>query len=154
MKIEIIESFLGSWYLCSQRTHISPSFNCNNHHHPAGRNVYWLLRKLYCSCRHWCRWRHLRVPFLWGNWPPYIHTDMAASLWRRRVTCHAHGHANIRDLQPHCGYPHTAYDTNVTYSVEFHKLYITPSLYSTLFHTLLYIRIFETFANFIAETTI
>ena len=50
---------------------------------------------------------------------------MAASLWCRLVTCHAHGHANIRDLQPHCEYPHTI--QTLLYSVEFHKLYKTPS---------------------------
>ena len=100
--------------------------SCSNHHHPAGL---YIGRVYYVSCTVDTGVGGSVAAPPWtvfcGEIGLLTSTDMAASLWRRLVTCHAHGHANIRDLQPHCEYPHTI--QTLLYSVEFHKLYKTPS---------------------------
>ena len=85
--------------------------------------IHWpcLLRKLYC--RHWCRWRHLRGPFfavkLASLHPQTWQLPCDAALSRVTPT--------VTQISVTCSHIVNIHIRYKRYSVEFHKLYKTPS---------------------------
>ena len=97
--------------------------SCSNHHHPAGL---YIGRVYYVSCTvdtgvgggtsvdRFLRW----------NWPPYIHRHGSFLVM---PPCHVSRPRSRKYTWLAATLWISTYDTNVTYSVEFHKLYKTPS---------------------------